>query len=186
MRSGFTQLVMSVLNWNRMTTSILTALVLLVWLQTANGQIYKCKNVKGKITYSESECPSNTKGNVLMVEPNVIDSSDLRRQISNNRTSVQTINTQETVTNMSPDLMTPHQRETRIRELNVNLSDERAFEEKLADARNELGYLKRTASKSLSYELEQTRRNLKVDLNDFDRAKRRKALSALASIYANY
>lgn len=186
MRSSLTQWVMSVLNWNRMTTSILTALVLLLCLQPANGQIYKCKNVKGKITYSESECPSNSKGSVLTVEPNVIDNSDLRRQISNSQTPTQTINTQETLTNMSPDLMTPHQRETRIRELNVNLSDESAFEEKLADARNELGYLKRTAPKSLSYELEQNRSNLKVDLNDFDSAKRKKALSALASIYTNY
>lgn len=173
-------------NYTRGTMAkVFTTILMLTFVQTAYSQIYKCKNAKGKITYSESECPLNSKGDVLTLEPNVIDSSDLRRQITN-RKNLQANITQDSTGTESPELMTPYQLETRIRELNVDLTDNIAFEEKRTDARNELGYLKRTSPKSLSYELEQKRRNTKVDLNDFDRAKRRKALTELVSIYAYY
>lgn len=146
------------------------------------ADIYKCKNSNGKIVYSEAQCPSNTVGSRIAIVQNVIDSTDLRRQMANskNQASVTTVAAE------AEDFMSPYKRDTRIRELNISIKDEMATYEKREDARRELAYLENSSPKDLSYELEQQRRNWKVQLTDFDRQKRGNALSALASIYTNY
>lgn len=151
--------------------------------QTTN-EIYKCKNSKGGVIYSELKCPSNTTGSQIVILPNVIDSSELRRQIVSNKSESQIISTSTLQNNT--DVMQPFKREARIRELNISINDRGATYEKSADARNELAYLKDRNPIDLSYDLEQQRRNWKVDLTDFNIQKRTKALSALASIYTNY
>ena len=148
------------------------------------AEIYKCKNSSGSIVYSESKCPSNTIGNPIVIVPNVIDSAELRRQIASNRNETQIITTN--IPESNADVMSAFKKETRIRELNIDIGDTMAFGEKRADARNELSYLKVANPKELSYELELQRRNWKVVLSDFDRQKRGNALSQLALIYTNY
>ena len=66
------------------------------------------------------------------------------------------------------------------------MSDQSAFSEKISDAKNEYAQLERGRPKSLPYDLEQKRKNLKVDLTHSERIKRQMALSDLTNIYLNY
>ena len=150
-------------------------------------KVYKCKIPKGGVIYSEAPCPLNTVGSRIAIAPNVIDSTDLRRQIANSKNQASVTSTVTTLTSAdNEDYMSPYKRDTRIRELNMSINDEVATYEKRADARNELTYLKDRNPKNLSYELEQQRRNWKVELTDLDRQKRGNALLALATVYTNY
>lgn len=156
--------------------------------QLALSQIYKCKNTKGKIIYSEATCPSGTKGAELYLEPNIIDNSALRRQIATQKMYREPTSQAGTMNNSdsSDGLMSEYEKQIRLRELQIDMKNDQASSERKADARNEHSYLLRGQIKNLSYDNELKRRNLKVDLESYDKLKRMNALSLLASIYIAY
>lgn len=164
-------------------------LLLTTYQQVANAEVYKCINAAGKITYSESACPKNMNGGQLIIEPNVIDSSYIRNKIQSEK--LQKLNSSEAQAKNTTDIsgyitnyMPLHDKETRLRQLRVDMS-EGLYSEKISDAWNETAVLNSRPPKSLSYELEQKRRNLKVYLTHSEHSKRGSALSGLASIYSN-
>ncbi|HYN53272.1 MAG TPA: DUF4124 domain-containing protein, partial [Methylotenera sp.] len=149
-----------------MLIKIMLVTALISQSNIALAQVYKCKNSKGKITYSESACPSNAVGNELIIDPNILDSSESRRQVhaQKNYQIKSSNNVVETNTDASyVDFMSNYQKETRIRELKIDMTDETAYYEKRADAKNEFQYVSKSNVKYLSQELELKRRNFKVD-----------------------
>lgn len=52
--------------------------LLLCGQASATDVALKCKDKNGKITLSNTVCPEGTKQELLVVEPNVVDSSELR------------------------------------------------------------------------------------------------------------
>jgi hypothetical protein len=151
--------------------------------------VYKCKSASGKTIYSESECPSGTSGSQINLEANVIDSSAIRNKISEQKTYSTNTNYQSTAatSNRSAEnLMTTYDKQTRLRELSIDMKDDRAFSEKRSDAKNEYAYLSGVAVHSLSYENELKRRDLKLDLNSSDISKRSNAFQALLALYNRY
>jgi ribosomal protein L29 len=164
-------------------------LVLFTFLISFNhityAQIFKCKSTNGKITYSESPCPSSSKESLLVIEENVIDSSEIRKQVQSQKS--QQINTTSSNSIIDNDIryMSSYDKETRINQLKVQMMDT-SFQEKVTDARNEQSVLNSTRPKLLSYDMEKTRSNLKVDLTHRDPSKRRAALSSLSQLYNSY
>lgn len=166
-------------------------LLIVNFQQIASAEVYKCINSAGKITYSESTCPKNTNGGELIIEPNVIDSSYIRNKIQSdklqklNSTKTETTFTTESSIDSNGGYMPSHEKETRLRHLRIDMSDGNSYE-KISDAKTETAVLNRRPPKSLSYDLEQKRRNLKIDLSASEYSKRRTALSRLNSIYTYY
>ena len=151
--------------------------------------VYKCKSASGKTIYSESECPFGTSGSQINLDANIIDSSAIRNKISEKKTYSTNANYQSTAatsTRSVENLMPAHDKEIRLRELSIDMKDDRAFSEKRTDAKNEYAYLSGVAVHSLSYENELKRRDLKIDLNNPDISKRSKAFQELLSIYHRY
>jgi hypothetical protein len=171
-----------------MKTKIILFFILSQNHNLAFAEIYKCKTAKGSIVYSESTCSGRTTGSQITIEPNVIDNTEARKLTLNENppslTSISTPTIQSSIEHR--EFMTVYKRDTRIRELNIDITDTTGYGEKRADASNELRYLKLQNPMDLSYELEQQRRNLKVGLTDYDSQKRAKALSALSALYSNY
>lgn len=148
------------------------------------------KNSAGKITYSESTCPKNMSGGEIIIEPNVIDSAYIRgkiesQKIQKSNSSVTTV-ISETSINNTAHYMSDYDKDIRLKQLRVQMSDQSTFSEKLSDAKNEYAQLESGRPKSLSHDLEQKRKNLKVDLTHPERIKRQAALKDLANIYFNY
>ena len=79
--------------------------------------------------------------------------------------------------------MTSFDKDVRLKQLKVQMSDNYYFEKK-ADAENEYSILNRKETHSLSDELEQKRKNLKVGLTH--PLKRQNSLKELSKVYANY
>lgn len=172
-----------------MPVKLILFVVLSLLPQLAWSQIYKCKNTNGEITYSEKLCPSGTIGAPLYLEPNTIESSELRRQIATQKKyeTTPSLQTKTTINSESSDtLMSEDEKKIRLRGLLIDMNDEKASYEKKADARNEHGYLFRNQALNLSYDDELKRRNLKVDLGSHDKSKRLNALRLLSAIYVNY
>ena len=158
--------------------------------QSIHAQVYKCKNSAGKITYSESTCPKNMSGGEIIIEPNVIDSTYIRGKIESQKiqktnSSVITVTT-ETFNNSTAHYMSDYDLDIRLKQLKVQMSDQSAFSEKISDAKNEYAQLESGHPKSLSHDLKQKRKNLKVDLTHPEQTKRQAALSGLTTIYFNY
>lgn len=82
--------------------------------------------------------------------------------------------------------MSTYDKQIRLRELSIDMKDDRAFSEKRTDAKNEYAYLSGVAVHSLSYENELKRRDLKLDLNSPDISKRSNAFQALLALYNRY
>lgn len=170
---------------------LIKIMLVTVFISQANlaiAQVYKCKNSKGKITYSESVCPSNAVGNELIMDPNIIDSSESRRQVQAQKDyQIKSLN-KVVGTNADAsyvDFMSSYLKENRKRELSIDMSDDTSYYEKRADAKNEFQYMNKDNVKYLPQEIELKRRNLKVDLGSAERSKRSEALSSLSSLYAN-
>ena len=151
--------------------------------QFAISQIYKCKDARGKVIYSEESCSLGTKGVELDVEPNVMDSSAIRRQIASKKVYKQ-VPVEDQIA--AGNLMNSYDKELRLRELNIDIKNDQATWERKADAKNEFNYLNISQVYSLSYENELKRRNLKVDLESYDKPKRANALRLLHEIYVKY
>lgn len=121
----------------------------------------------------------------------MIDSSYIRNKIQSDR--LQKLNSTKTEVTVKAEssidsngsYMPSEDKETRLRQLRIDMSDGNSYE-KISDAKSETAALNRRLSKSLSYDLEQERRNLKVDLSASDYSKRRTALLRLSSIYSHY
>jgi hypothetical protein len=161
----------------------------MLFSQLALAGVYKCKSASGKTIYSESECPSGTSGSQINLDPNIIDSSSMRNKISEQKTYSANTNYQfaASASNRSTgNLMTTHDKQIRLRELSIDMKNDRAFSEKRADAKNEYAYLSGAAVHTLSYENELMRRNLKIDLDSPDVSKRSNAFQELISIYNRY
>lgn len=170
---------------------LITLLLLIAFSTVANAQIFKCKNSAGKITYSESACPDNMTGGEIVIEDNAIDSSYLRGKVESQKnqnlssSTTQTSVTTKTFDNESSSYMTIYDKETRLNQLKVQMGDQKYYEKK-ADAKNEIAKLKYGKTHSLSHDLEQRRKNLKVDLTHPDPLKRQTALMDLEVLYTNY
>ncbi len=165
-------------------------LLLVISPLITNAQIFKCKTSTGKITYSESACPKNMSGGEIILEDNAIDSSYLRNKVESQKMQkLNSSSSQTTVTTMisnnSNKYMTSYDKEIRLKQLKVQMSDMTYFEKK-ADAENEYSKLSSREPRSLTYELEKRRNNLKVDLTHRDPLKRQNALRDLSDVYANY
>jgi hypothetical protein len=161
----------------------------MLFSQLALAGVYKCKSSSGKTIYSESECPSGTSGSQINLDANIIDSSAIRNKISEKKTYSTNTNYQSTAatsTRSAGDFMSNYDKEIRLRELSIDMKDDRAFSEKRTDAKNEYAYLSGFAVHSLSYENELKRRNLKIDLNSSDISKRSNAFRTLLTIYNKY
>ncbi|MDI1308111.1 MAG: hypothetical protein PSV17_01585 [Methylotenera sp.] len=157
--------------------------------QIAFSQIYKCVNSQNKIIYSEAPCSSSMKGGEVIVEPNVIDNSGLRRQITTQKITQKNVTTQNSNEVNSESIasrMSAYEKEIRFRELNIDMHNQQSAAERRWDAENEHRYLTNSRGNSLSYGDELKRRNLKVDLDSYDRSKRNEALHLLTEIYAKY
>jgi len=168
----------------------ISTFIFLVFLpQIAFCQVYKCKSPAGKTIYSESECPSGTIGTQLDLDPNVIDSSALRNRIQQEKSYASSAYSQPAASGnhlVSGNIMSPHDRQRRLRELLMDMNNDAASYEKQADARNEHAYLVSENVLSLSYESELKRRNYKVDLSSSESAKRSHAMRELSAIYREY
>ena len=170
---------------------LILLLLMVIYHQSINAEVYKCKNSAGNITYSESECPKNMTGNELLIEPNVIDGAYARgiiesHKIKNSNTSIiETTVSTKTISN-STSYMSSYQKDARLNQLKIQMSDQTSFYEKASDARNEFAKLNKPQPKNLSYELEMKRKNLKVGLTHPERSNRQKALSDLSAIYSYY
>ncbi len=170
---------------------IILLLLLAIFPSVINAQVYKCKNAAGKITYSESACPENMRGGEIVIEDNAIDSSFLREKVQShknlntNSSVTNTTVTTRTNTNIPTNYMSSYDRDIRLNQLKVQMSDQ-SFNEKRTDAKNEFSKVNKARPKSLSHDLEQRRKNLKVDLTHPDPIKRRTALTELSKLYSNY
>ena len=167
-------------------------LLFLVTFNTAvNAQVFKCKNSAGKITYSESACPDNMTGGEIIIEDNAIDSSYLRGKVKSLKiqnlksSTAQTSVTTKTFDNNSTNYMSSYDKDNRLNQLKVQMSDQKYYEKK-TDAKNEIAKLKNGKTHILSHDLEQKRKNLKVDLTHLDPLNRQTALSELDALYTNY
>lgn len=170
-------------------SKFITCILLTLLPQLTFAAIYKCKTSSGKTVYSESECPSNTSGTQINLDSNVIDSSAIRNKIANEKTHSNNVNSKSTPainTRPSDNLMTTHDKQLRLSGLSIDMNDDRAFSEKIVDAKNEHAYLSGTAVHNLSYEDELKRRNLKIDLNSPDASKRSNAFQELLTLYKKY
>lgn len=157
--------------------------------QLALAGVYKCKSASGKTIYSESECPFGTSGSQINLDANIIDSSAIRNKISEKKTYSTNTNYQSTAATSNTsagNLMSTYDKQIRLRELSIDMKDDRAFSEKRTDAKNEYAYLSGVAVHSLSYENELKRRDLKLDLNSPDISKRSNAFQALLALYNRY
>jgi len=125
----------------------------------------------------------------LDLDPNVIDSSALRNRILQEKAYSGIAGSQPAAPGnnlVSRNIMPPHDRQRRLRELLMDMNNDAAPYEKQADARNEHAYLVSENVLSLSYESELKRRNYKVDLNSSESAKRSYAMRELSAIYREY
>ena len=157
--------------------------------QVALSQVYKCKTAKGKVIYSEEKCASGTRGEQLDLEENVLDNSAFRNQIAIKKSQQNSGSTQITNSESylaSANQMSTYDKELRLRALKMDMIDQQSSIESREDARNEYRYLNKNSVKSLSYEDELMRRNLKVDLESYDLSKRGKAVGLLNQIYTKY
>lgn len=171
-----------------MPAKLLLFIVIALLPQLAVSQIYKCENSNSKITYSEEPCPSGTKGESIYLEPNTIESSELRRQIEAQEIYAPTSYQAKTTRNAeSPDnLMFKYNKKNRVRALQIDINTNNSYYEKIADAKNELSYLRKNPVYSLSIDDELKRRNLKVDLQSPNDLKRSNALHLLFALYVKY
>lgn len=114
---------------------LLFTLLLVIFPLITNAQIFKCKTSSGKITYSESACPKNTSGGEIIIEDNAIDSSYLRGKVESqkmqklNSSKSQTTVTTITSTNSSK-YMSSYDKDIRLKQLKVQMSDNYYFEKK--------------------------------------------------------
>lgn len=161
---------------------VLLCIVSVMFCHSSFASIYKCKNSSGKTIYSESPCSSNYSVLDLDENQNVIESSNLRKFIRKNRE----VNVSNEVSQTGTDPMTPHEITTRIRALKLKINDSSSLPEEREDANTEYQFINQAQPKRLSYDLEQKRRNLKVDLTSSQQATRREAVSKLRNIYLNY
>jgi hypothetical protein len=82
--------------------------------------------------------------------------------------------------------MSSYDKSNRLREISLDSKSMVASDEKKNDALNEQRVLSNNTIYQLSHEDEQTRKNLKLDLNSDDRPVRYAALKGLKNIYRKY
>lgn len=156
----------------------------------SSAPIYKCKDSKGKILYSESPCPSKYVGNEIGVSDNVTEASGLRQHLQAQEiySSPQITNPNTVITNSqnNANLMSDHDRKNRIQQTNVDSKSSSASEEKKYDAQYEHDILNGQSANQLSQDDEVKRKNFKVDLDSADQNKRQNAANQLRNIYQKY
>ena len=164
--------------------NLLLFILLALLPQLALSQVYKCTDSKGKITYSESPCSQSTKGSEIYLEPNVIDSSSIRDRIATDKLNV--FSTSSSDIKSTRPFMSDSDKQNRLSALKIDFDDLKGTPEKRSDALNEYKLLSRNHVYSLSYDYELERRNLKVDLQSYDRLRRLNAQQLLSTLYMKY
>lgn len=149
----------------------------------STAEIFKCKTLQGKTIYSESPCEGAPSERLEVID-NTLDSSRLRREARRSRTSE---GAQYITSQAKPQaLMSDHDKQKRIDENIISSKALTATSEKRGDAQYENNILRKARVKALSFEDNLKRSNLKVDLDNMNRAKRRKAATELMSLYTKY
>ena len=164
--------------------NLLLLFLLAILPQLALSQVYKCTDIKGKITYSESPCSQSTKGSEIYLDPNVIDSSSIRERIANDKLNV--FSTSSSDIKSTRPLMSDSDKQNRLSALKIDFDDLKGTPEERTDAQNEYNLLLRNQVYSLSYDHELERKNLKVDLQSYDRSRRLNARLLLSTLYMKY
>ena len=164
--------------------NLLLFILLALLPQLALSQVYKCTDSKGKITYSESRCSQSTKGSEIYLDPNVIDSSSIRDRIANDKLNA--FSSPSSNIKSTRPLMTDCDKQNRLSGLKIDFDDLKGTPEKRTDAQNEYNLLSRNQVYGLSYDHELERRNLKVDLQSYDRSRRLNARLLLSTLYMKY
>ncbi|MGY1488688.1 hypothetical protein ACW4YW_04670 [Methylobacillus pratensis] len=153
--------------------------------KSSRTTVFKCIQPDGSILYSGTLCNPEAATQVVNVAENVIDSSSLRNNATQNRAMSLHSGTPSTRVD-EVRYMSEVDVWKRVKELEMDLQSITATPEKMSAARTEINVLKNRRVRELSYDDENERAGLRRLLNSQNSVTRREALNKLNYLYRRY
>lgn len=171
---------------------VLVAAIAALAMTSAAAEVFKCKDSRGHITYSDSPCPDGSGGRVDLKEP-VEDNGPSRSAVPPNRdagaepaTTAPPVPATATAERSKSDYQLTYNDRQRITNLEQIERNPSAYAEQRRSATLEIANIRRGVLARMSFDDARKKDSYWADLASLDSNRRRTAQMQLANLFARY